>query len=177
MITDWKQEIAIAWLVKQALMEADKKKIWPYHLPEVAATEDQLRAAEQFLGFTIDPRYREFLMHANGWQAFWHTADLFGTSDLIAGPKRENAEFVLSMLDDAVLSRSSLNRKDLLPISATEFDRDIFVILAPSSPAAGTVVWFAGEEVERFPNFDEYFLAMVNYNRIALQRLKEQSAD
>ena len=59
-----------------------------------------------------------------------------------------------------------------MPISATEFDRDVFAITRPESPSPGIVVWFAGEEIERFATFDEYFLAMIEYNRIALSRLR-----
>ena len=107
MITDWQEEMAIAWLVKQALMEADTKKIWPYHLPEVAATEAQLQKAEITLGFPLDPGYRKLLQHANGWKGFWHTADLFGTNDLTQGPNKENAEFVLSMIDNDTLKKTA----------------------------------------------------------------------
>jgi hypothetical protein len=173
MIQDWKQEIAIAWLVKEALMQADKQRIWPYHLPEVAANEDEIGRAEQALGFALDPSYRAFLKHANGWHGFWHTADLFGTGDLVEGSRKENAEFLLSMLDEGVLKKSETRREELLPISATSVDRDLFVMAKPNSRLKGCVIWFAGEEVERFPTFDHYFLGMINYNRLSLQRLKE----
>jgi hypothetical protein len=177
MIGDWKEAIAVAWLVKQALMEADKKKNWPCHLPEVAATEEQIQEAETVLGCPLDPRYREFLGYANGWPGFWHTADLFGTADFIGGPRKENAEFAIGMLDDAVLEKSKISRGDLLPISATKFDRDLFVIVRKGSTEAGVVIWFAGEEIERFATFDDYFLAMVDYNRLALQRFNAANTE
>ena len=175
MITDWKQEIAVAWLVKQAVMEADKKKIWPYHLPEVAAMETEIQKTELSLGYALDQRYREFLKYANGWRGFWHTADLFGLDDLTGDPNHDNAEFVVSMLDDGVLAKSRVHREQLFPISATQFDKDLFVIVPSGSRSPGMVIWFAGEEVERFPTFDDYFLAMVEYNRIALSRFKEET--
>jgi hypothetical protein len=32
---------------------------------------------------------------------------------------------------------------------------------------------FAGEEIDRFPNFKEYFLAMTDYNRLEIDGLKQ----
>ncbi|MFL2443764.1 SMI1/KNR4 family protein, partial [Bacillus thuringiensis serovar israelensis] len=36
----------------------------------------------------------------------------------------------------------------------------------------GEIIWFAGEEIDRFENFDEYFLAMIDYNREEILALK-----
>lgn len=36
----------------------------------------------------------------------------------------------------------------------------------------GVVIWFAGEEIDRFTSFKEYFLAMMDYNRLDLKDLK-----
>lgn len=174
MITDWKQEIAIGWLVKQGMMEVDTKKIFPYYLPELAATDEQIIEAEKHLGYALDSRYREFLKCSNGWHGFWHSADLFGTGDLIAGPRHDNAEFILSFLDDDFLRSRELQRQHLLPISATSLDRDVLVITCPASPLPGQVVWFAGQEIERFNSFDDYFLAMIEYGRQDIKWLKER---
>jgi hypothetical protein len=43
------------------------------------------------------------------------------------------------------------------------------------SAVPGVVIWFAGYEIERFANFDEYFLAMMDYNRRELRRFLESS--
>lgn len=174
MIQDWKQEIAVAWLVRQEMMELDKLKKWPYHLPELAATDVQITKAEQHLGHSIDPRYKAFLKCANGWPAFYQAVDLFGTDDLIGGLRNENAEFVFSFLDDITLKKSKVKREELLPIAATKLDRDLFVITRPTSKSPGNVIWFAGDEIDRFTTFDEFYLAMVEYNRIAVKRFKEQ---
>jgi len=176
MITNWKAQIGLAWLVKQAMMELDTENIFPYHLPEIAAGKAEIDEAERSLGQPLDERYKEFLRHANGWPAFWHSADLFGTRDLMGGERKDVGEFLLSMLPDSVLSQSKLNRSDVLPICATKLDKDIFVLGKQNSPAPGIVVWFAGEEVERFPTFDEYFLAMVEYAKQDVEWLKRRRA-
>jgi hypothetical protein len=176
MIADWKQEIAIAWLVKQAMMDLDKENIFPYHMPELAASEENISNAERMLGHELDSRFKEFLHHANGWQAFWHAADLFGTADLIGGRRKETGQFLLKMIPDGVLCNSGIRRNDLLPISATKLDKDLFVITRPSSRYPGTVIWFAGEEVERYASFDEYFLAMVNFSRKDVEWLRRRKS-
>lgn len=56
MIADWKQEIAIGWLVKQAMMDLDKENIFPYHMPELAASDEEIFKAERQLGHAIDAR-------------------------------------------------------------------------------------------------------------------------
>jgi hypothetical protein len=176
MIGNWKEQIAVGWLVKQAMMETDIEKIFPYHLPKVAAGKAEIDEAERALGQPLDERYKEFLRNANGWPAFWHSADLFGTQDLIGGERKNAGEFLLSMLPDSVLSQNNLNRADLLPICATKLDKDIFVLGRPCSPSPGIVVWFAGEEVERFPTFDDFFLAMVEYAKQDVEWLKRRRA-
>jgi len=100
-----------------------------------------------------------------------HTVDLFGTKDLIGGERHEMGQFVFSCLEDDVLKSSKLARGDLLPIAVTKFDRDLFLLGRPNSPVAGAVFWFAGEEIDRFSNFDEYFLSMMEYNKRTLERL------
>jgi len=175
MIGDFSIAIGHAWLVRQEMMELDRRKIWQYHLPEIAATDEQILKSEQHLGHPIDARYKAFLKCANGWQAFYQAVDLFGTEDLTGGTRNENAEFILSFIDDSILKKSNLIREELLPIAATKLDRDLFVITRPISKSPGVVIWFAGEEVDRFPHFDEFFLAMVEYNRIALKRFKDQA--
>lgn len=123
MIADWKQEIAIAWLVKQAMMDLDKENVFPYHMPELAASDEDIFKTERLLGHDLDARYKEFLRRANGWQAFWHAAELFGTKDLIGGQRKETEEFSLGMVPDGVLSKGGVKRCDLLPISATQLDK------------------------------------------------------
>jgi hypothetical protein len=174
MIEDWKQAIAVAWLVKEAMMELDHGKLYSYHLPEVAATEEQIRLSEEHLGFKLDPRYRGFLRYANGWKCFLQTTDLFGTEDLVRGPRNECGQFLLSMLDHDVLQKSGAKRTELLPIAASFRDRDLCVIFRPDSPKPGVVLWFGGEEIERFASFDHYFLAMTDYNRLEVQRFKNE---
>jgi hypothetical protein len=173
MINDWKTEIAVAWKVLQAVQDADREGLWSYHLPRVAASEQELRDIEGILGFGIDPMYRAFLSYANGWPDFHHSADLFGTNELRGGQLMGRAKEMLSAVDGAVWNRNRISPSDVLPLAASKHSIDVFAIVRPSCDSSGQVIWFAGEVVERFVNFDAFFLTMVDYNRLEIRRLAE----
>ena len=174
---DWKDKIVAMGLVKQELQQVDKLKFWPHHLPETEATEEQLAATEAHLGHSIDKDYRDFLLCANGWKAFTQSVNLFGTEDLMGSGLMEHASEMLKVLDDAFpLSESSgFSRAELLPIAATLEERDLHVMTRPTSQYPGIVIWLSGQEIERYPNFREYFLAMVDYNRLEIDWFEKNS--
>jgi hypothetical protein len=155
---NWPAQIVRMVKVKEALAAADKQHLWGRHLPEVGASEEQLEAVERKLGKALDPHYREFLKFANGWRSFYQNVDLFGTAELVGGEKIDYARRLLTATPDDVLK---VPRGQLLPIAATLEDRDLFVL----DSRTGEVIWLAGEEIDRYPSFDEYFVAMIAYNQ------------
>lgn len=169
--TEWKSRVVELALVKQALRDADPEGLWPHHLPGVAASEAQLRAVEATLAGPLDPAHRAFLATADGWRGFFQTIDLFGTQDFLGGPRWARATELLGYLTDDVLAAAGFQRADVLPIAVSTVEIDLFVLGLPSSHTPGVVVWFAGAEVERFASFDEFFAAMVDYNRREVQEL------
>lgn len=170
---NWKDNIGAMVLVKQELMEQDVKHLWPHHFPEVGASEKQICNFEKELGYTLDQKYRDFLNYANGWKGFYQTVDLFGTEQLNNSAIMNYAKTLLSAIDDKVINESGFFRNQLLPIAVTEFDKDLFVLCSSNSSEPGAVIWFAGEEIERFENFYEYFLSMIDYNREEILALIE----
>ncbi len=171
-LTDWKQRIVELVLVKQQLAELDTKGLWQYRLPAVAASEARLEAVEAHLGEALDPAFREFLLHADGWPAFYQTVDLFGSDDLLGSDRFRHAVEMLSYVEAGVLAAGGLRREELLPIAISPVDLDLFVMMRRSASRPGTVVWLAGSEIDRFPGFEEYFLAMVDYNRLEVEHLR-----
>src|SRR5262245_28527214 len=113
-MADWKPKIATAILVNQAVIEADTEQVWPHHLPEVAATEYVLQKVESRIGHKIDPRYKAFLKHADGWRSFYQAADLFGTKQLLGAPPMGYAEEMLKAVEADVLRASGFERQELL---------------------------------------------------------------
>jgi hypothetical protein len=170
----WKDNIAILFLVQEEVRRWDKLGLWQYYYPELAATEGQLAAAEEHLGHSIDKNYRDFLLCANGWRGFTQSVNLFGTGDLMGSELMDYAMMMLGILDDEnVLKDSGFTKSELLPIAATFSDSELHVITRPTSRQPGAVIWFDGEEMDRFPNFEEYFLTMTDYNRLEIDGFKK----
>ena len=172
---EWRDRIVAMIYVKQELMKLDVDGIWPHHLPELAASEETLKKTEAYLGFKIDQDYREFLKMANGWKGFYHTVDLFGTQELSGSPIMQYAQSLLGFVEDDVIKSTGFSREELLPIAATKYDKDLFVMTRPTSHAPGNVIWLAGEEIDRYPNFTEYFLAMIEYNRLLVKDIQDNN--
>jgi hypothetical protein len=168
---EWKKEIAIMALVKQELAVRDAAGLWPYHLPALKASAADIAEAESHLGFKLASDYASFLRHANGWRGFIMGADLFGTLDLCGSHRMKNAWLLINNLKPATLIQSGFKIGDLFPVAASESEGDLFLMVKPSHPAAGTVIWYAEEEIDRFPSFSEYFLAAVDYNREKISSL------
>ena len=168
---DWKQRIAVMALVQRKLAELDTAGLWEHHLPRVAAPPERLDEVEAHLGEPLDSSYREFLRHADGWPSFYQTVDLFGTDDLLGGDRFRHAEEMLSYIEQERVATRGL-RRELLPIAVSPVDLDLFVITRRSSARPGTVIWLAGSEIDRYPSFDEYFLAMIDYNRNEVANLE-----
>jgi len=161
---DWRKQIAIAHLVKQQVAELDVDGLWPHHFPEVAASQEKIERVEEILGECLDARYREFLLFADGWKGFYHSVDLFGTDDLVGGLRLEIAKSLIEALQPLEIV-SGVFKEGVMPIAVSQHSIDVFVIGRRNAPVPGEVLWFAGQLIDRFPNFDEFFLAMVDYNR------------
>jgi hypothetical protein len=87
----------------------------------------------------------------------------------------QHAKSMCDSIDENAIKASKLNKEDLLPIGSTSLDLDIFFITKPFSEHPGEIIWFAGQEIDRFPNFDEFYLAMVDYNRAEVEDLRKES--
>lgn len=167
---DWKRELAIAHLVKQKMADVDLDQLWRNTLPELAATPEQLRFLELRLGYSLDPQHRQFLLHANGWEAFEQYVDIFGVDDFAGGPRAANAIQLIESLEP-LEPLCGFGTQDLIPIAVSSVDIDVVVMTRPHTAKPGTVFWFAGGLIDTFPGFDEWFLAMVDYLRLGYQRL------
>jgi hypothetical protein len=174
---DWPKEIAILTYVKDEIFKIDSDNLWRHHLPKVAVSSEQLHAAASAIGHPLDPSYTAFLRHANGWPAFYQNVDLFGTNELLGGELMDRAMSALSAMAHEAFSSAGVRQDELLPIAVSSSDLDLFVMMRPGTQAPGTIIWFAGMEVERFPNFDEFFLAMADYNRLDYQNLQRDVSD
>lgn len=164
MARDWRPEIVRMAQIKQAIFEADAAGLWEFHLPKVAATSEDLTQVEAALGFRLDRDYREFLGYANGWPSFFQSVDLLGTDDLVDGPRMDIARRMLAAVEPVVLERAGLQTAQLVPVAASTVDLDLFVMPVIDGQQQPPVVWLAGDEIDRFKTFEDYILAMIDYN-------------
>jgi hypothetical protein len=171
---DWRKQISIAHLVKQRVAQLDVLGLWSHHLPEIAASPEEIAQTELVLGEPLDEKFRRFLCFANGWQNFYHSVDLFGTKDLFNGPRNKRAQEILQTLEPLDRICGAM-RTDVMPIAVSQNSIDVFVIGRHGVPMSGTVIWLAGQEIDRYSDFDEFFLAMVDYNRDDATALERQS--
>lgn len=166
---DIRSDIARIVYWKQVAADHDKTHALPWKLPRVAATLEQLDAAELEVGQTLPREYREFLGLANGWQGFHVLTDLYGTEELTKGNVRQIVERPEL---HAYLAENGWRREEVLPIGASSLDVDVFLLVREDAQRLpGGVVWFAQEEVERFASFHEFLAAMVSYNEQVANRM------
>lgn len=176
-MNDWKSEIVRGVLVQQRIEELDQGRLWRRYLPEVAATEDELIAVERELGHRLDPLYRDFLGYASGWRSFFQHVDLFGTRQLLGAPPMDAAVVQIGAIREAeFVAGVEMPKADVLPIAASAVQADMFLLGRPWSRWPGSVTWYTGLFIERFPNFDEFYLAMLDYNRQEIADLETEAA-
>lgn len=173
-LKSWKDKIAVHYLVQNEIQKHDNSAIWQYFYPELAATEEQITEVERHLGYSLDQEYRNFLLCSNGWKCFTQSINLFGTSDLMCSDLMETALDMIAIMDDAfpIFDHTGFTKEELLPIAISTDDKDMHVITKPTAREPGIVIWLAGQEIERYPNFEEYFLAMTDYNRKEIETIK-----
>jgi hypothetical protein len=179
----WAERIVNLSLIQQHIRDLDTEGRYRYHLPRIPASEGEIAAVEGRVGHRLDAQYKEFLKHGNGWPGVLQWTDLFGTQDLMNPKLMGSARAELEALEGrGELKGLGLVAGELLPIGLTSpnFDppprgvRDVFAIGKPSSAKAGHVFWLAGELVDQFPDFSEFFLAMLDYNREVFQDLADE---
>jgi hypothetical protein len=177
-ITDWRKAIGELILLHQHIRDLDHEGIWSHELPRVAATPEDIALVERQLQRELPSRFGDFLACADGWRAFYQWVDLFGTKDLIGEPARLAARRMDELDHSGVLARAGLKRADLLPVAMTRPGRgadvpDVFVLAR--SPHGGEVVWLADDEIDRFPNFDAFYLSMLDYTRKEIETLASEA--
>jgi hypothetical protein len=171
MTHDWRPEIVRMVQIKQAIADADPKHSWQYTLPGVAATAEALKSVEEALGFELEPGYWEFLGYANGWRAFMLEIDLFGVDDLAGGPRMVAARRLAEALEPVALKEAGLLGARLVPIGGSDVDRDLFLMQVVDGRQVAPVLWFSGGEVDRYETFQDFVLAMIEYNAEDLAEL------
>ncbi len=173
---DWSAEIEKCIRIHAFMREMDREKIWTYYYSQPPAQEQQICDTESRLGFTLDPQYREFLLRADGWKSFYQDVYLFGWEQLLGTDPMDRARQQMDAIGEEMLSEIlGGSSSDFYPIAASSVEIDIFLLRRAAEPGhTGEVVWIAGSLVDKFPCFEEYFLAMLDYNRLNFEFLMKR---
>lgn len=158
----WPQLITLLVQAKSTLNAVDLG-LWPYYYPELAATQQEVERAESALGMAVPSFYRDFLLYANGWRGFFQTLDLLSTSQLIEGKHKHAFNQVVRSLDGEQWAAMGLNPIELIPLGVSLEDKDMLIGDVSANDNEPPVIWFAGEIVDRWPNFIECFKSMISY--------------
>jgi hypothetical protein len=166
-VTDWPSVIAQAVIVRQRLHELDVSCIWSYPFPRLAAKRSDIDTISEKIGEALDSDYSNFLINANGWPKFYQDVDLFGTPQLLCSDAYANALNSIRILDDlGALRIIRVDSADIYPIAASEVQTDLFALYHGGEISRnGHVLWLAGELIEEFSSFTEFFLSMIDYQR------------
>ena len=170
----WPDYIGWGWMIVQARMEADWKGIWNYAVPHVHATEETVASTEAQLGFRLPESYLGFLLASNGWPYFYLDMTAFSTSDLLGGELHEAGQTQLE-LDECIeaMAAGGVIAADHFPVAASLESIDVALMGKPGTPAAGTVSWVRGEVIERYDDFLDYYLSMMEFNKLEITRLRK----
>ena len=170
---DWKSEIAMTFLIKKAIFERDIDNLYKFHYPHVGATEGEIQHAERTLGASFPQLMRDFLLCADGWDGFAvGNSDLFSTRDYIGTERFNNARNELIELKrENVFDKISKSGYVFTPISASEETIDIYVILTSDDENNGNIFWFAGDLIEKYKDFIEFYRSMREYDERHLLKL------
>jgi len=164
---NWKDEVVKLVYLKQALKEVDTEGLWTFNLPKVAASAEEVANLKSELNFPLSAELMDFLLVANGWDAFYQDVNLFGTTDYLGSKLFLFAREMFSAIEGDVISATGFAREDFIPIAVSTTDRDIFTL-----SRTGEVFWFAGDLIDKFDSFGEYYLAMLDYHRVEINHWK-----
>lgn len=161
----WPELIGFMGKLKMELAQV-QPVAYPMRPPRVAAGEHDLLEAERRLGHRLDPQYRAFLQHANGWPSFFVDVSLLGADELGQGELWEKGQETLDIFYQEALPPPGFpKRADLVPLAVAVHSVDVHVLWrsGAGTGVASGILWLAGEEVDRWPTFDEYFRSMYSY--------------
>lgn len=159
-ILNWMQSMLS---IRKEMQELDSEKLYRYYPPNEGCSEDDIRQVENHIGGVLDKEYATFLRFANGWREFFTSISLLGTKELISSPDMDMAKDLLKIVYP-LNPQLGFKEEDLLPIAVDEVGRCFFVITPPVNGKNGAVIWFVGQEVERYDSFNSFLEAILQYN-------------
>jgi hypothetical protein len=148
---------------------------WPNSFGGIAATGESIAVAEHDLGFALDPDYREFLLHLNGWPDFYSDISILALDQLGHGAAWARACQLLEIFYGYPPKPNLPQKGELFPIAISAFQSDVLAVIrtGQTTGLGHPIIWLANDEVERFPNMKEmvrFYLTEMNRELTDLTR-------
>jgi len=168
-ITDPLDQMLVGTIVmlgeqKEALAGIDS--IYPMTYPRLAATAEQVAAAEDRIGFPLDDLHRRLLMLADGWHRMSLTMHLL-PAEALGAPGlwqdcHDHLKVFFSEVGDDVRFEQLHN---VCPVGCNDQTDDIFLVRrdGPLTDGGHEVIWFADDIVQVFSNVIDWMLSMKAY--------------
>ena len=162
-------------MIIQARTEVDWTGLWDYALPHVHATEETVTNTEAQLGFRLPESYRGFLLTSNGWPCFYQDMTIFSTSDLLGGDLHKAGQIQLELPECVeAMAAGGVIAADHFPVAASLTQTDVALMGKPGTPAEGTVSWVRGEVIERYDDFLDYYLSMMELSKQETESIRRK---
>ena len=160
---NYRDAIGYLYSIRERIRAIDTKGLFEYYCPRVRTTADEIRTWENKNQLKLPDMYKSFLMTANGWKCVSQDKDLLSLEELTLSKNNKHIE----ARDFCVNNLKNTGNIDLLlPIAASDYTYDLYLlVLDEKCEYYGQVIWVAGEEVERYNNFDLFFLSLIEYNK------------
>lgn len=158
-ILQWRDQMIS---IKNEMHTLDVKQIYRYYEPNNGCSLEEISKVEDCLGIKFDNQYKEFLQYVNGWKECYRLVSFLGTKELLGSKEMDVAKEVLEIvcpLDEEL----EFKQDELLPIAVDEYGSDLFVLTPPINGENGMVIWFAGQEIERFASFEVFRDTILQY--------------
>lgn len=176
--TDWPELLGYMGRFSLDLAELEPEA-FPMTYPRVGATDDDIREAEERIGFALDPLHKRLLQTGNGWPGtLITTGDLLGTGELGASSAWSTA---VARLDDSYRrgAATAPPREEIYPIAAFWDTPEVAAIWreGPVTDGGHPVLWFDVAVTRSWPNLWEWWTDMLRSRReiVAVARRSHES--
>lgn len=157
-IPPWPDLIAEMGLLRRNVAESG---VFDATVPHLAATEDQLRAAERRLGHPLDPQHRALLGNGNGWPEFYLDSALLSTDELGHGERWGDINENLDAFYEALPGPTEFvpPREEIYPITHDYSSASVFAVwlAGPITDGGYPVLWLPWQDSEPMDNVFEFF--------------------
>jgi len=136
--------------------------VYPLTAPHLAATDDDVTAAEARLGHPLDRQHRALLQTVDGWPDMSLDGDLLSTHELGQGSLWQAANLHLDQLYEEGNVSELPARDELLPVFASQYHHEVMVLwtAGPVTDGGRPVLWIGNELTDHWPNVYEWILGM-----------------